>query len=59
MIFLMIINSKNKPFSGIKESSPKMITYMKSICETYQNMFTDTYKVARFIKTSKGYKKVW
>jgi hypothetical protein len=52
----MIVTSNNKPFSTIKDNSPKMYNSLKELCEKYKKLFGEEYKVKRLILTPKGYK---
>jgi len=56
MNFIAIVNSKNKFFSGVKQSSPKMINAMKELCVKYTETYKEEYKVKRVIMTRNGWK---
>jgi hypothetical protein len=53
---LLIVNKTKKPFSGIKDNSPKMYNKMVEISKQYSIMFKEEYKVKRVILTKSGYK---
>lgn len=56
MNLIIIVNSKNKPFSHMKVMSPKMVNQMKEQCDKYKAIFGEEFKVKRCLVTRQGIK---
>jgi hypothetical protein len=53
---LVVVNSDNTFFSGIKLNSPKMYNTLSEQCKYYKNIFNSDFRVKRVIPTKQGWK---